>query len=252
MSYTSDELWSVFERVRAEGVRIHCLTNSVAQSITANVMLACNITPSMTSSHDEIPAFIDSVDGLLINLGTLDGKRRHGIRLGLEGARKKSIPVVLDPVKVDRSDIRLEFAGEVLREGATILKANAGEYEKLAGSISDEMLVARTGVQDVVSGSQAAYQLSNGHRFMDRVTGAGCALGGVMAGFAAVEHNQELAVLAALAVYGVCGEFAAEKSDGPGSFAPAFLDSLYGLKADQFIERVKLETMNKKRGVLAE
>ncbi|MGG9999936.1 hydroxyethylthiazole kinase [Pseudovibrio ascidiaceicola] len=251
MSYTAENLWQVFESVRERGVRVHCLTNSVAQSITANVMLACNIVPSMTSAHDEIPAFTESVDGLLLNLGTLDGKRRHGIRLGLEGAAKKSMPVVLDPVKVDRSDIRMEFAKDILKENVSILKANMAESAGLGGAVTENTLVVRTGIEDAVFGREATYTVGNGHAYMDKVTGIGCALGGVLAGFAAVEREKELAVLAALAVYGVCGEIAAGQANGPGSFTPAFIDTLYGLKADQFNERLKLETMNNKGGVLA-
>ncbi|KZL21398.1 Hydroxyethylthiazole kinase [Pseudovibrio axinellae] len=252
MSYTADDFWQVFENLRARGVRVHCLTNSVAQNITANVMLACNIVPSMTASHDEIPTFIDSVDGLLVNLGTLDGKRRHGIRLGLEGAIKKPIPVVLDPVKVDRSDIRMQFARDILAENVSILKANQAEYEGLKEAVSDKQLVVRTGQEDLVFSGQHTYKMSNGHVYMDKVTGIGCALGGVMAGFAAVEPDQELAMLAALAIYGVCGEIAAEQARGPGSFTPAFLDTLYGLQGDQFNERLKLEIINNNGGVLAE
>ncbi|GHB31981.1 putative hydroxyethylthiazole kinase [Pseudovibrio japonicus] len=251
MSYTAEDLWQVVERVRERGVRVHCLTNSVAQNITANVMLACNIVPSMTSSHDEIPAFIESVDGLLINLGTLDGKRRHGIRLGLEGAAKKSIPVVLDPVKVDRSGIRMEFAKDILRENVSILKANMRESAGLSGAVREDTLVVRTGNEDAVFGREVTHIVSNGHVYMDKVTGTGCALGGLLAGFAALEPNQELAMLAALAFYGVCGELAAEQAKGPGSFTPAFIDSLYGLEAEQFNERLKLETMNNKGGVVA-
>ncbi len=250
MSYTAENLWQVFGVLRERGVRVHCLTNSVAQNITANVMLACNIVPSMTSAHDEIPAFIESVDGLLLNLGTLDGKRRHGIRLGLEGAASKSMPVVLDPVKVDRSDIRMEFARDILKENVSILKANVAESAGLGGAVAGNTLVVRTGIEDAVFGREATYTVGNGHAYMDKVTGIGCALGGVLAGFAAVEPDKELAALAALAVYGVCGEIAAGQVNGPGSFAPAFIDSLYGLTADQFNERIRLETMNDKGGVL--
>lgn len=239
--FSAQNLWNVFERVRAQNVRVHCLTNSVAQNITANVMLACNITPSMTSSLDEIPEFIHSVSGLLINLGTLDGARRDVVRTAIDVMRDAPMPVVLDPVKVDRSSLRLQFAGEVLNAGASILKANLTEYEALKKHLPEKTLVARTGAEDEVLGAEHMIVVRNGHQLMDRVTAVGCALGGVMAGFAAVEPDQELAIAAALAVYGVSGEIAAEQAQGPGSFAPEFLDSLYTLSADQFEARVKFE-----------
>ena len=244
--FSAESLWGVFERVRSQGVRVHCLTNSVAQNITANVMLACNITPSMTSSLDEIPDFIRSVRGLLINLGTLDVARREVICTALDTVSVSPLPVVLDPVKVDRSPLRLQFAQKVLGMGTTVLKANRAEYEALKTTISSEALVIRTGSKDEILGRQRAVRVWNGHPLMDRVTAVGCALGGLLAGFAAMENDQELAAVAALAVYGVCGEIAAETSLGPGSFAPAFLDSLYGLSAEQFDQRLKVEVISKR------
>lgn len=251
MAYKTEDLWQVFETVRERGVRVHCLTNSVAQNFTANVMLACNIVPSMTSSHDEIPIFTAGVDGLLINLGTLDGKRRHGIRLALDVAAERSIPVVLDPVKVDRSSIRLEFAQDILKQNISILKANSIEHDRLKHYVGAQTLVVRTGLEDFVLGKDEVSLVRNGHPFMDKVTAVGCALGGVLAGFAAVEPDKELAALAGLAVYGVCGELAATDANGPGSFAPAFIDRLYGLNADQFAQHVKLDIIKSKSGELA-
>src|SRR5206468_2364809 len=50
----------ILERLRARRVRVHCITNSVAQNFTANVLLAVGDVPSMTLSADEIGAFVAS------------------------------------------------------------------------------------------------------------------------------------------------------------------------------------------------
>ncbi len=40
--------------LRADGALVHCITNTVAQNFTANVLLACGATPSMTVSPAEV------------------------------------------------------------------------------------------------------------------------------------------------------------------------------------------------------
>src|ERR1041384_6258224 len=67
----------VGERVRAQPPRVHCITNSVAQNFTANVLLAAGARPSMTISPEEIGSFVASADALLVNLGTFDAARRQ-------------------------------------------------------------------------------------------------------------------------------------------------------------------------------
>ena len=61
-----------------------------------------------------------------------------------------------------------------------------------------------------------------------------CALGAVTAAFlAAADDGGDLtAAAAATAVYTIAAQQAAAVSAGPGSFAPAFLDALTGLSAE--------------------
>ena len=54
-------------RLRADGARVHCLTNSVAQAFTANLLLAAGATPSMTMAREEIRDFASRADAVLIN-----------------------------------------------------------------------------------------------------------------------------------------------------------------------------------------
>src|SRR5579862_7363023 len=75
---------TLIERLRARAPRVHCITNSVAQAFTANVLLAAGAVPSMTLSADEIGSFVASADALLVNLGTLDKERREAVAAALE------------------------------------------------------------------------------------------------------------------------------------------------------------------------
>ena len=49
-------------RLRIDGARVHCLTNSVAQPLTANLLLAAGATPSMTMAREEIADFVSRAD----------------------------------------------------------------------------------------------------------------------------------------------------------------------------------------------
>ncbi len=80
---------------------------------------------------------------------------------------------------------------------------------------------------------------------MTKITGAGCALGGVVATYLCVADPLVAAVAALLAAWAAlvaalaasllfkrAGERAAAASDGPGSFQTAFLDALWNTDAD--------------------
>jgi len=54
---------------------IHCLTNDVVQSFTANVLLALGASPAMVVERSEAAQFSAWADALLINVGTLEPVR---------------------------------------------------------------------------------------------------------------------------------------------------------------------------------
>src|SRR5271154_2230343 len=98
----------VLARIRERAPRVHCITNSVAQAYTANMLLAAGAVPSMTIAPEEVAAFVAGADALLVNLGTFDAERRAAIELALgalgQGDEAESgKPWVLDPVFIERS-----------------------------------------------------------------------------------------------------------------------------------------------------
>src|SRR6202000_2976582 len=106
----ADVASDVMARIKSRAPRVHCITNYVAQSYTANVLLAAGAIPSMTISSEEIAAFVASADALLVNLGTFDAERRVAIEVALDALGQGAKPWVLDPVFIERSPARAQFA----------------------------------------------------------------------------------------------------------------------------------------------
>ncbi|MEQ8708091.1 MAG: hydroxyethylthiazole kinase [Rhodospirillales bacterium] len=222
--------------VRQSSPAVHCITNSVAQNFTANVLLALGAHPSMTHDADEVGEFVASADALLVNLGTLDPARRRSIDLAITSAENVGIPWVLDPVMIERSHRRAESAAQYLLRKPTVLRANSRETALMAGG-SDEnalrrfaqeagVILAVTGAVDHVVSANSLDDCRLGSPLMHQVTGFGCALSAVIAAFLAANDDPQAATLAALHCVGEAGERAAAAAGGPASFAIGFIDEL--------------------------
>ena len=231
---------ALLDRLRARGPRVHCITNAVAQNFTANALLAAGCLPSMTLSAEEIGAFVAGADALLVNLGTFDRERREATEIAVQAAAQANVPWVLDPVFIDRSPARAEFACALVARGPRAVRLNAAEFSAFAGSEptrgalaayarSTNTVVGLSGETDWVSDGERLAAIANGHRLMAKVTAMGCAASALTAACLAVEPDPFRAAAAALIVIGVAGEVAAEKAQGPGSFAAAIFDALYAL-----------------------
>lgn len=242
----------VLERVRAHGPRVHCITNAVAQSFTANVLLAAGARPSMTISPEEIGSFVASADALLVNLGTFDPDRRASTDIAIEVAAEEGLPWVLDPVLIDRSQPRAAYATALVARGPRALRLNRAEFAALAGGDPEPEALKRyaldaltviglTGETDIVTDGARLAAIRNGHALMGRVTAMGCVASALVAACLAVESDAWLATSAALLVIGVAGEAAAARAHGPGSFAVEILDALHRLDRDTLIARAKVQ-----------
>ena len=64
----------------------------------------------------------------------------------------------------------------------------------------------------------------------------GCAGSAFVASALAVEQDRWLAAAAAILVFGLAGELAALRSDGPGSLAFNILDTLHGMTPEMVTE----------------
>ena len=230
----------VLARIRDRSPRVHCITNTVAQNYTANMLLAAGAVPSMTISPEEIVSFVAGADALLVNLGTFDEERRRAVTIALDAVATARMPWVLDPVFIERSPGRAAFARELLARGPTAVRLNATEFGPLfGGDPADEAaarvaeacgtVVALTGDSDIVTDGAQRAVITNGDPLMALVTGMGCAGSALVGAALAVETDAWLATNAALIVLGVAGEVAAAATHGPGRFASWILDALHGL-----------------------
>ena len=224
--------------LRKGRVRVHCITNTVAQPFTANVLLACGAQPSMTVSPEEVSHFTRNSDALLVNLGTLDENRRQAVRAAAGVATRLGKPMVLDPVKCDMSPPRQVFARELLGEHQMILKVNKIEATTLTGAKTPVRII--TGASDLVTNGWRQIAVHNGAIWMDRTVAMGCALGALVAALVTKAEDPFEAAIAALVWFGVAGEIAADKASGPGSFEPAFLDALANVDEDTLRKRANV------------
>lgn len=241
----------VLARIRDRSPRVHCITNSVAQQYTANMLLAAGAVPSMTISPAEIGAFVADADAVLINLGTFDTERRSAIDVAVASAAEKKLPWLVDPVFIDRSPARAHFARSLLDRRPSVLRLNHAEFTALSGTAADAAVAARfakvhativalTGDIDTVTDGERNTKVANGDPLMSLVTAMGCASSALVCAALAVEADAWLATLAALAAFGVAGEIAAEGAQGPGSFAAAMIDALHGIDRGTLRARVKV------------
>jgi len=247
---------SALDEVRSQSPLVQCITNSVVVNFTANVLLALGAAPAMVDIPGEAGPFARVASGLLVNLGTPTTEQRDAMLEAVTAANDAATPWVLDPVAIGFLPVRTPLAFALRDLRPTVVRGNASEIIALAGGGSggrgvdsadhvDAALAAATalagetggviavsGPVDVVTDGRELVRIANGHPLLTRVTGGGCALGAVMAAFAAIDDDSFATTVAAATVYTIAAEIAAENAVGPGSFAVAFVDALAGVTAD--------------------
>ncbi len=232
------------DALRAEGAIVHCITNTVAQNFTANVLLACGATPSMTVAPEEVASFSARADAVLINLGTLDEARNEAINLSIDVCTKSEKPFVLDPVMCHVSPSRLAVAMEVLGRGPAIIRANTQEADALRSHKNSDILpkttFALTGSVDIVRSVGHEIKIENGTHLLSKVTAIGCAQGGLMAALLPKSNSPMIAAIASLIWVGVAGENASALSNGPGSFQAQFVDQLYSVETAELKHKARI------------
>jgi hydroxyethylthiazole kinase len=251
VSALPETAWEILSRVRMRRPLVHCMTNSVAQNFTANVLLAAGAIPSMSVAPEEIAEFVARADALLINLGTLDRERRQAAEIGIKVATDEHRPWVLDPVFVDRSRARVEFARGLMTRTPQAVRLNAAEFTALAQCEANEAAVHRyalknlcvlalTGITDTVTDGARIAKIENGHPLMGHVTAMGCAGTALIGACLAVEVDCWLATSAALLAFAVAGECAAARARGPGTLSVEILDALASLDRETLLARARV------------
>jgi hydroxyethylthiazole kinase len=253
-------------RLRSRRPLIHHITNFVVMNTTANITLCAGALPVMAHARQEVEDMTASADALVFNLGTLWPEQVEAMLLAGGRANAKGIPIVLDPVGAGATPYRTESAHRLLNElSIAVVRGNAAEIAALTGiesgirgveavgSTADAAAIALalarryrcvaavTGPVDIIADSERLFRVLNGHPLMAKVTGTGCMATSVIAAFAAVEKDVALAASAAMACYGLAGEQAADRSQGPGSFQMHLFDTLAALDDDAVRTGARLE-----------
>lgn len=249
------EAAQALEAMRAARPLVQNITNYVAMTISANVLLAIGASPAMVHSEAEVDEFVAISNALVINIGTLSPDWLPGMRKAAARAVALGKPWVLDPVGCGATRFRTDFAVELSRAQPAIIRGNASEIMSLAGAAgaggkgvdstasSDTALaagkalaratgaaVAITGETDYVTDGRRVAAITGGSVLMPLSTALGCALSATVAAFAVVRPPFDAAV-AALAVYGAAGAAATERVKGPGHLPAELCDALHAADA---------------------
>jgi len=245
--------------IRKQNPLIHNITNYVVMNYTANVLLACGASPVMAHAMAEVEEMTSLAEALVLNIGTLSPIWIKAMYLAGVRANQLGIPVVLDPVGVGATCLRTQTVKNLLSKiKISLLRGNASEInslwdnkEKTKGvdaihNVKEVALIAFnlsrawripiaiTGEHDFITDGKHMFKVYNGHPIMSKITGMGCIATALIGTFLAVEPDPINATVSALAVLGLAGEIAADKSLGPGSFSVTLLDVFYNL-SDQIV-----------------
>jgi len=251
-----EQLAKLLQHVRERRPLVHNITNLVVTNVTANATLAIGASPVMSHAIEEVADMVQAAGALVLNIGTLDPDLVEAMVVAGKKANELGIPVVLDPVGAGATPLRTQAVRRIIDEvEVAILRGNASEVAivgghggaikgvdavqsdhdmaELARTTARELgcVVAVTGEIDYVSDGEVTNSIGNGHPLMSFVTGTGCMATSVTGAWAAVTDDMLLAATGALACFGLAGERAAERAEGPGSFQAALFDELYGLTA---------------------
>lgn len=255
------------EKVREKKPLIHNITNYVVMNTTANALLACGASPVMAHAAEEVEEMVSFAGALVLNIGTLTPPWVESMVRAGKRANELGVPIVLDPVGSGATALRTHSARRLIDElNITVVRGNASEVLSLAHEGShtkgvdavhsvDEasdaaILLANelnttlviTGEVDLVTDGTRIHLIYNGHPLMGYVTGTGCMATAMIGAFMAVDQDSVNGASTALAYYGLAGEKAASKAEGPGTFQAMLFDALYALDGKAVRQGVKIRT----------
>lgn len=234
------------------------ITNSVTINLVANAQLAAGGSAAMVYLPDEGEFLAGDGQATYINVGTLLPVYAETLPLTAKTLHENKKPWVLDPVAIGIGSLRTELLLTFKHYKPSIIRGNASEIIALAGlwalsggtevsrvrgvDSTDEVLAAQeaaihlarfsggavavSGETDLITDGKQVITSFGGSHFFEKITGAGCALAGVMAVYATAATPLVAALLGS-AAFNLAGKRAEAKSNGPGSFQTNFLDELY-------------------------
>ncbi len=260
-------LGTLLADLRARRPLVHHITNAVTMNDCANVTLAIGAAPVMAEAMEEIGEMVGLADALVLNIGTLSRQQILSMTEAGHCANRKGIPVILDPVGAGATSLRTASALMLLEElKISVLKGNAGEIGVLAGadaqvrgvdswgvsgdivtiakSLAKErrIVVAVSGVVDVITDGARTVYVSNGHEMLGRLSGTGCMVASLTGAFSAVSKDHMAAAAGAFTAFGIAGEQAASAGNGPYAFRTALVDRIAALSSEDIAGQAQIRT----------
>ena len=250
------------EQVRLKNPMAPSITNTVTQDFVANAQLAVGGSAAMLYLADECEAMAKAAPAFYINMGTAMPFYAETLPRTARALYENNTPWVLDPVGIGLSEVRMDCLRKFKNFKPSIIRGNASEIISLAkfwdliedtggqvrGVDSTEKVssakpaalalakftggaVAVSGEEDFVTDGKEEIACAGGSILFTKITGSGCALGGVMAVYLTVA-SPFIAALTATTMFNLAGTKAAEVGV-PASFKVNFLDTLYELTAQE-------------------
>ena len=257
-----DKVFATLEKVRNEAPLVHHITNWVTIYDCANIVKVFGGSPVMAHAKEEAAEMASISKAVVINIGTLSTSSIEAMKLAIEAANKKGIPVVLDAVGVGATKFRNNKIKELLEYKIAVIKGNASEIAAAAGinvttkgvdsgNVSADMVaiakrlanekecvVVVTGEEDICTNGESAFLIKNGTPMMSKVVGTGCMAASVIGTFCAVEKDYLFASIAGLICFEIAAENADKTSEGPGTFKNKLFDKISTL-SDISINKMK-------------
>lgn len=239
------------------------ITNFVTIDFVANAQLAVGGSAAMVYLPDEGTALAIAGQSMYINVGTLLPVHEQTVPAAMVQLHRSAKPWVLDPVAVGLGELRTKLLSTARNCPPAIIRGNASEIIALAGlwglnggsamsqvrgvdstdtvrtALDAAVSLARftggavavSGAEDLITDGTCALYCNGGSPMMERITGCGCSLGGVIAVYAAVV-SPLIAAFCGTQAYNLAGTAAAKTAHGPASFKEHFIDNLYYVTAD--------------------
>lgn len=251
------------EKVRKAKPLAPSITNTVTINLVANAQLAAGGAAAMVYLPDEGECVAEMAKALYINMGTL--LPIYEETLPRTAAKMLSLgkPWVLDPVGIGIGSLRTKLLKEFKSTPPAIIRCNASEAialanlweldvksegesgkagrpngvesaDDVASAVPYALALARfthgavavSGAEDFVTDGQIGVRSKGGSALMEKITGAGCSLGGVCAVYACVT-DPFIASVAATQHFNLAARLAGARVNAPASFQTLFIDELF-------------------------
>ena len=256
--------------VREKNPMAPSITNTVTQDFVANAQLAVGGSAAMLYLVDECEQIAKIAPAFYINMGTAMPFYAETLPKTAQTLYENKTAWALDPVGIGLSSLRTDILKQFKNFKPSIIRGNASEIIALAklwkliedtggqvrGVDSTEKVssakesavalakftggaIAVSGEEDFVTDGKEKISCAGGSILSTKITGSGCALGGVMAIYLTAA-NPFVAALTATTMFNLAGTKAAAQFDKPASFKVNFLDNLYALTAEEVAENFRV------------